>query len=102
MHQADGAPNIRIVGMPFCPVQERPKTVYFDQTKAAQNRFEANGKVEKIERKQTETVNVKYCAIHVVLAQLDAVRLEDAFFEVSRPKVDQNVQNVKKIGKVVK
>ncbi len=50
VHQTKSSKHIGIVGVALSSVQERPEPVYLHQTKTPENWFEANWKVEDIER----------------------------------------------------
>ena len=73
------AKEIRVVGVSLGAVKKRQKAIDFHQSKASENRIKAHGQVEKVGRKQTQAVYVEHRAVHVVLAQLFGVGLQDTF-----------------------
>lgn len=101
VHQTECAKNVGIVGVTLCPVQERPEAINFDQAETTENGLEANGQVQKVQGQQAQTVNVEKCTVHVVLPQLDTVRLQNALLQVACAKVDKDVEDVDEIGEVV-
>ena len=101
MHQCYRPHHIRVVRVTLCPVQERPETINFYQSKTTQHRLEAYGEVEEIEWEQTQTVDIEHGGVHVMDAQLGAVRLENAVLEVASPEVEGDVKDVDEVGEVV-
>lgn len=87
--------------MPLRTVHERPEAVYLDEAERAQDRVEADGQVEEVQRQQAQAVDVERGGVHIVRAQLGRVRLQHAVLQVARPEVKQYVRQVKKIRKVV-
>ena len=67
MNHHDRSKEIRIVRVPFGSIEKRPKPIDFNQTKQSNDRFESNGQVEKIERHQTQTIDVESGCIHIVM-----------------------------------
>lgn len=75
--------------------------VDFDQPKQAQGWVEADREVQEVQRQQAEAVYVERGGVHVVMAQLGGVGLEDAVFEVACPEVEQDVGRVQEVREVV-
>lgn len=97
----DGAKEVGKIGVTFGAIEELPEAVDLDETKAAQDRVVADAQVENVERYETEAVDVEASCVHVVVAQTDRVGLEDAFFEETGAKVEQDVANVQEVGEIV-
>lgn len=87
--------------MPFRAIHEGPKPIDLDESKTAQDRVEANGQVEKVQRQQAQAVDVEYGRVHVVGAQLEGVRLEDPILQIARAKVKEYIDQIKEIRYIV-
>lgn len=98
MDEARRPEQIRIVGVSFGAVHERPEPVDFDQPEGAQDRVEAYGQIEEVQRQQAQAVDVESGRVHVVVAQLSRVRLQHTVLEVARAEVEHYVGQVKEIG----
>jgi len=61
--------QIRVVGVPLGAIHEGPEPVDLHQPEAAQDRVEANGQVEKVQRQQAQAVDVEDRRVHVVGAE---------------------------------
>lgn len=82
-------------------VHERPEAINLHEPERPQNRIEADAQVEKVERQQAQAVDVEGRRVHVVLAQLGGVGLQHAVLQVAGAKVEQDVDQVEKVGEVV-
>ena len=101
VNEAQTTEHVGVIGVPLCPVHERPETVDFDQSETPEHRIEAERQVEEIQWQQTEAVDVEGRRVHVMLTQFGGVRLQDALVQVARPEVECNVHDVDEIAEVV-
>lgn len=90
--------QIRVVGVPFGAVHERPEPVDLHQPEGAQDRVEADGQVEEVQGQQAQAVDVEGGRVHIMVAQLSRVRLQHAVLEVARAEVEHYVGQVKEVG----
>ena len=75
MDEGDEPQEIGVISVSFGAVCEGPELIHFDETENPENGFEAEREVEKVERKQTETINVECGRVHVMLAKFRRIRL---------------------------
>jgi hypothetical protein len=75
VNERNESEDVGIVCVSLAPIHEGPKLVDLDQPEDPENGLEAERQVEKVERKETETVDVKRCRVHVVEAKLGGVHL---------------------------
>jgi len=101
MYQTSGTKQVGVVGVSLGAVHERPEPVNFDQTERPEDGVEADGQVQKVQRQQTQTVDVERRRVHVVVPQFGRVRLQNAILEVACPKVHRDVQQVQNVRKIV-
>jgi len=92
--ETTGSDQVRVVSVPFGAVHERPEPVDLHNSERPEYRVEPDGQVQEVEWQQTQTVDVERSRVHVVVAQLDRVRLQHAVFQVSRAEVEQYVDHV--------
>jgi len=69
MDEGRASEQIRVVGVPLGAIHEGPEPVDLYQPEAAQDRVEANGQVEKVQRQQAQAVDVEDRRVHVVGAE---------------------------------
>lgn len=101
MYQAAGPDQVRVVGVPFGAVHERPEPVDLNDPKRPQDRVEPDGQIEEVERQQAQAVDVERSRVHVVVAQLRGVRLQHAVLQIPGPEMEQYVDHVQQIAQIV-
>jgi len=85
--EAAGSDEVRVVGVPLCPVHECPEPVDLYYPKRPEDGVEPYGQVEEVQRQQAQTVYVERSRVHVMVAQFDRIRLQHAILQVTRAKV---------------
>lgn len=93
--------QIGVVGVPLGAVHEGPEAIDLHQPEAAQDRVEADGQIEKVQRQQAQAVDVEDRRVHVVGAQLQGVRLEHPILQVAGAEVKEYIDQIQEVGQVV-
>lgn len=99
--EAGGTEQVGVVGVSFGAVHECPEAVDFDQAEWTQDRVEADGQVEEVQRQQAQAVDVEGRRVHIVMSQLGRVGLQHSVLEVAGTKVEHDVREVQEVGQVV-
>ena len=101
VQQCAGADGVGVIGVALRAVLEGPEAVDLYEAEAAQHGLEANTEVEKVQRQQTQTVDVEHRRVPVVEGQLGGVRLQHAVLQVACPEVEGDVQDIEEVSQVV-
>lgn len=99
--EAAGPDQVRVVGVPFGAVHERPEPVDLHYSERPEDRVEPDGQVQEVERQQAQAVDVERSRVHVVVTQFGRVRLQHTVLQVPRAEVKQYVDHVQQVAQVV-
>lgn len=95
--EAGGSEQVGVVSVALRPVHEGPEAIDLYQPEGAQDAVEAYGQVEEVQWQQAETVDVEGGGVHVVVAQLGGVGLQDAVLQVACAEVEHDVHQVQEV-----
>lgn len=94
MDQGRAPEQIGVVGVALGPVHEGPEAVDLHQPEAAQDRVEADGQVEEVQRQQAQAVDVEDRRVHVMGAQLQCVRLKHPVLQIAGAEVKEYIDQI--------